>query len=52
VCGGEDGIWQVTSVRDVMHAEIEPQDQIFLLQALAVEELVEINEWIVDTVQG
>ncbi len=35
-----------------MHAEIEPQDQIFLLQALAVEELVEINEWIVDTVQG
>ncbi len=39
-------------MRDVMHAEIEPQDQIFLLQALAVEELVEINEWIVDTVQG
>lgn len=39
----EHGIGQIARVRHMVHTEIQPEDQILLLQALAVKVLVEVD---------
>lgn len=41
----EDGVWDVGFVGDVVHAEVEVEDNVFLVEGLAVEEFVEIDYW-------
>lgn len=41
----EDGVGDVGFVGDVVHAEVEVEDDVFLVEGLAVEEFVEIDYW-------
>ena len=45
---GIDCVWQISSVWNVVHAHVEPYNKVFLLQVIAVEEFVEINQWVVN----
>ncbi len=40
----EDGVGDVGFVGDVVHAEVEVNDDVFLVEGLAVEELVEVDD--------
>lgn len=48
--GSVDGVGEIAGVRDVMHSEIKPYHEIFLLQAFTVKEFIEVNQGIVDAI--
>lgn len=48
VGAGEDGVWQVGLVWDVVHAEVEPDDEILLVDGFAVEVLAEVDDGVFD----
>lgn len=41
----ENSVRDVGFVGDVVHAEVEVEDDVFLIERLAVEELVEVDDW-------
>ena len=38
----------ITCVRQMVHAQVHPYDQVFLFQGFAVEEFVKVYHWLVD----
>jgi hypothetical protein len=48
VRGGEHRVGEVPRVRHVVHSEVEPNDQVFLEEALPVEEGIKVNGQVVN----
>lgn len=51
VCGGHGCVGEVVGVGHVVHAEIEPDDKVFLIEGFGVEEVGEVLDGVV-SVEG